>query len=149
MAARIEDVTSSRKGLLPQLVDVLHAMADSQKLLIHRIRKAQLERLSGRPLEVDQSPPVLGLAPEPADAPFLTIPTVRIPVCEQYDSSSPVTEEMRSDPAVATASIRLEEARQNKRKGESGSRSYNFFDELDARLADLPGPANRADETAS
>ena len=46
-------MTDPSKGLLPQLVDLLRALADSQELLTDRIRRAHLEFLGVDPLTGD------------------------------------------------------------------------------------------------
>ena len=44
VSSRSEDVTDfSSKGLLPQLIDVLHALTEGQELLSRKVREARLE----------------------------------------------------------------------------------------------------------
>src|ERR1700728_2281744 len=47
VTARGEDMTNiSSKGLLPQLIDVLHALTEGQELLSRKVRNARLEHSS-------------------------------------------------------------------------------------------------------
>jgi hypothetical protein len=186
-------VTGPSRGLVPQLVDLLHALTASQELLTHRVRNAHLELLGLHPSGVDESWQTQPLDPvEPqlaSTAGAISTPTYDL--CEPFSAD---TDEARkapsalavaasdSDPSVKgngvsvhhhvvpapitwperIASVKddaLEKERtqpkdfQTTRRDTTGlepeNRNYNFFDELDARLADLGDSEDESDEFAS
>lgn len=185
-------VTSPSKGLLPQLVEVLYALADSQELLTNRIRTAHLELLGVHPTHGAGSSRVLPPNPGAPDALPLAA-TAQIPAqCDgelfnprsglstgpsgvPTDSNSNFGPEgdgiisndsemitppdkptetatfvQERDPVQAAPpqADRPQETQREEKSIEAGVRSYNFFDELDARLADLADTENEQ-ETGS
>jgi len=168
--------------LLPQLVDVLHALAGSQELLTLRVRSAHLELLAFHPSEIDE----MREAPAPDLSEPRTQPSIasnQRPTLDSCESASAETEIWTTGPTepseVASASnsdvehptVSLDPSSQvatqpsstteattpadggavqkPRQPGaldlthgdtpyvEAGDRNYNFFDELDARLANL------------
>ena len=167
----------SSKGLLPQLTDVLHALADSQELLLCKLRSVRLEREVAvgwdvdleepHPefLEVVDQRPSAVVEPLPATAslvrkvtPVLEIegtdavnahgaglvvtapgraPLARddAPPEEMEDVHTPASAPPQGVHSVLgaqpsdTDSLRAED--------EAANRNYNYFDDLDARLAHL------------
>jgi hypothetical protein len=192
LAARIEGVTSSSKGLLPQLVDLLYALADSQELLTRRIRRAQQELLGVHSSDVDGLRPTLILDQPRPCAPFL-IGTSQAPATERFQSYSVDTGNSTTGPsepceatstsqvcaenapltptqpdsttplnavdgdATSTTDLHLHEkvmsrrpdgfaaTRRDATRIDPGNPTYNFFDELDVRLADLRSSENGSD----
>ena len=187
------NVTNSSKGLLPQLVEVLYALADSQERLTNRIRTAHLELRgvlpprraeSSRTRPVDREVPAELVhndsVPNPArdlceqlvlPASGLSIEksgrltdsasnvgvdksTLRLddpdPILKTPPNLSTETETFDDDPAHNATAIQLDNSpasrRDEKFSGPHG-RSYNYFDELDARLADLGNIENGSDAT--
>lgn len=186
------DVTNHSRGLLPQLVDVLYALAESQALLTNRIRRAHLELLGIHPTDGARSWQALPLNPGgPAELP----PVAAAPVPARHvgelitpDQSGGSTERsadpcetdsnsgieprgvIPNDPEVATppklptetaTSAHQHEVSQHATRSqpddlratrrdettmERGVRSYNFFDELDTRLADLGNCESKSEE---
>lgn len=189
------DVTTPSKGLLPQLVEVLYALADSQERLTSRIRTAHVELLGVHPadgagssfrapplnpggpaeLPVVSTPQVparevgelftsgrSGLSTESSADPgestsipgiggsgaFLNDPEVVAPPNMPTEITTAVNQHDVSQQATPSQPDDLR-ARQDETTIERGDRSYNFFDELDARLADLRNAENASEETGS
>ena len=198
VSSRSEDVTDfSSKGLLPQLIDVLHALTEGQELLSRKVQEARLEHqrhtkhiVEGR-MKAQPSDP---LAPRPlvgAD------PDTSIGICREQQSSgsfesgagptsandfgngprpepshgsstvpvsSTVTEASAPlNPPAATANYADTSAEVSSETSvqtdwpdpapptetttASLNRDYNFFDELDARLADLQNPTDQSGDS--
>lgn len=191
--ARSEDLSDiSSKGLLPQLIDVLHALAEGQELLSRRIRDAKVDyardsvpvvercpRAESSDVATPHSlvgaspaasigirseaptdkgdlgpgPPSVngyadGSSPEPSTG--ATAATVNLTVPEAAPPSNPpvaiVTPTDLSREAAARTDW-LNPALPDDTATEALNRNYNFFDELDARLADLQDPAGRSDDS--
>jgi hypothetical protein len=173
VTARHEDVTDiSSIGLLPQLIDVLRALAEGQELLLRKIRDAKLENTSTSVLVVDRYPqaeadngelragPTSGncpgngsssepgieasVGPGPATAvgaaplsdPLTETQTDVGPAADLSSERTPRTEEFNSARHDETATGMG-----------TGNHNYNFFDELDARLADLQDPVHRSEDS--
>lgn len=121
----------SSKGLLPQLVHVLRSLADSQELLTQRIRSASLEHI-----RVHSTPtPTPTLNDDARD---------RLSV----NAGELTREPQQRDTAESTWP---QDGPRTQRDGhertlpgavpvELANRDYNFFDELDTRLATLLRP---------
>lgn len=188
-------VTNPSKGLLPQLVDVLYALADSQELLAHRIRTAHLEFLGVHPSGCDESWPSPTLSPRrSAEFPLVTPDSIpaRAILEQPFPESSEFSVEPSGDPTDSNSDLAVgsgvtlneaelvtppvsptetpmpvpeHDAPQNASPRqphdpqitpprdaptiEPGEVSYNFFDELDSRLADLGDSGNGSPETKS
>ena len=188
-------MTDPSKGLLPQLVEVLSALADSQELLTNRIRTAHLELVSIHLTDGAGSWRALPLNPGgPTELPVVA--TAHIPAPEVGELFTPdrnrLSTQSSTDPGVSvsnrdiegwcvilndpevvappnmateiTTSVHqhdvaqqatpsqaddLRVTRRNDTTIESGDRRYNFFDELDAQLADLGTAENGSEETGS
>lgn len=192
---RSEDVTDiSSKGLLPQLIDVLHALTQGQELLSRKVRDARLEhslhsattierrpqaepvddpssRVSRSPdgsTEVHGIPPttkgelgaghtsidVVGNAPSPepaggtATAPEIAsaVPdsTSRSDASESIATPSGVVADASSEASAPHNELNSAQPAETTIK-EPLKRDYNFFDELDARLAELKDQADGPD----
>jgi hypothetical protein len=188
-SARTKDATDiSSKGLLPQLIEVLHALTQGQELLSSKIRKAELEY--ARVPVVDRCPQAeasaigitpafvgarpnasRGIRPEPSiDGGDLGAgpingdgnvprPGPSIASSEAHVNGTMPGSERLSDPLAASVmptgypseraarTDRLDSARPDDTTTELLNRNYNFFDELDARLADLKGPTDLSDDS--
>jgi hypothetical protein len=195
VTARIGDVANSSRGLLPQLVDVLHALADCQELLTHRLRQAHLELLGVASSDGEESwrPLCPEMVRQDVRSPVPTNPAAGYDEYESFSSDtgnwttvasgvdgSDSTSDLSVDPAsalpnqpgVETSDTRtealksfddfnahqemfatyldgLEPTNPDTTNVDSGTRSYNFFDELDARLADLDSSGNGSEEAGS
>ena len=196
VSTRSEDVADfSSKGLLPQLIDVLHALTEGQELLSRKVREARLEHYRHTEPVADgrlQSEPSHLLTPRTfvGTDPHASIGTRREPRSDNMEidvgptsvndfgngpwldpsigaSTAPVTStdpEATSPPtppaAIVTyadtpadvpteASVQTDwpdPAPPNGTTTASLNRDYNFFDELDARLADLQNPTDRSED---
>jgi hypothetical protein len=197
VAARSEDMPDvSSKGLLPQLIDVLHALTEGQKLLSLKVRDARLGRsvhvipitegrrqtahsdLAGlRPFvgtnqtaaigtRQVQPPKVTaelsmgststnglgdGSLPDPIEASAAPM-SMAVPV-EAAPLPSP-SEATVTDTSTGTDLLNETSARTDRLfdpvlpNGATGAplnHDYNFFDELDSRLADLQIPTDQHD----
>lgn len=184
--ARGEDVSDPpSKGLLPQLIDVLHALTEGQELLSRRVREARLDHNGDSGPVVERcgqaepsdagSPPSFvgsnpnasieirqertsntaelvagpispndsgnGSSPEPSISAYAA--SVSAPVLEAAAPSSPppamtdvgTPADLSSEPSDPTD--RIDSAPPVETTTASLNRDYNFFDELDSRLADL------------
>lgn len=185
------DVANPSKGLLPQLVEVLYALADSQEILTDRIRIAHLEFLgihprdgagSSRPIPLSplgppERPPIATTqTPAPGDAELFTPEPSALstessanPAESTSSASSEDSGGIINDPeVVAPSNMPIETAtsigqsdgsqsatpitdevwvtRRDEPTTQQGDRSYNYFDELDARLADLGHSENGSEE---
>jgi hypothetical protein len=149
------------QGLLPQLVDVLEALADSQQLLARRVRTACLEQSGGPVPVVEELPPspasgfalqsvklisrnddsvaTLAVAPTEQAAAVDPLPQAPAPRADNHDSASSAM------PGLALPDV----TRRAATGAEPESRDYNFFDELDATLADLTDPPGGPGATTS
>jgi hypothetical protein len=184
----VTDIPS--KGLLPQLIDVLHALTEGQELLSSKVRDARLEhschsatvverrpqaepaddpssRVSRSPdgsIGVHGSPPTSNIeldagptskidgggdasSPEPAGGTATAPETALIPETASRSDASETTATPSSmdagTPSEASARNNgLNSAQPVETTKASLNRNYNFFDELDARLADLKDPAD-------
>jgi len=189
-SAQSEDVIDiSSKGLLPQLIDVLHALTEGQELLSRKVRDARLEHACHSSTVVDRRPQA-----EPADDPSsrlsrspdgsfgvhggppmdnvelgaestsidcfanasLPEPSGRASenatdrkvaspsdTPEAIETHSGMPADTSSEPSARTDW--LNSAQPGEMTTASLNRDYNFFDELDARLADLEDPADRSE----
>jgi hypothetical protein len=178
----------STKGLLPQLTDVLHALADSHALLLSKIQSVRLEHISADYSEVEMieessgaalgdevdlvSPTLVDQKTSPklevpgaipidevessrssnriASSEFETSPSRAVAATDQADqvatSPSPASAEMVTPhgdlvATVSTQTPSLPDGSEAQHVDPAGAgsenRNYNFFDELDARLAGL------------
>jgi len=189
---KMDDVAeASSKGLLPELVDVLRALTDSQTLLAQRVRRACLEYQGGGSPLVNERLPGQALDPSRQSRVLVAAnPKPRSNQGEQPDQSVQATTSSAFDTAAstthqgigaatvnadrieaptppsqtsgaATASVDHPDTRpretalrpdwpESTRREDTGrpaaTRDYNFFDELDAELAGLPGTKVRDDE---
>jgi len=191
-----EDSTNiSAKGLLPQLIDVLHALTEAQEMLSRRVRDAGLEH-TRRPAAVDErwaqtdfsdsaipgfflgasSDAAVGFRRHPpmddveVDARQTTVGGLGdgpLPDPKVDGSAAPVSaaapQATPSSPPSGTAnpavmpddlhetSTRTDGTNSVIPGGETSTapsnRDYNFFDELDARLADLQDPSDRSGDS--
>ncbi len=189
-----EDVSHlPSKGMLPQLIDVLHALTEGQELLSRKVRDATVEQgchsvpvvercrraessdSDARRTSVVTSPNASvgmrsertsdktelgaresttvddsgnGSSPEPnmgaSAAPVIATVHAPSPSIPQppivADAASP--DDLSRDTSVRADE--LNSAQSGEMTSESLNRDYNFFDELDARLADLPDPADQS-----
>jgi hypothetical protein len=193
LTVRSEDSTDiSAKGLLPQLIDLLHALTEAQEVLRRKVRDAGLE-YTGRPAAVDgrwaQTEPsdsavpgsFLGASPNAAVGIRRELPTDDVEVvagrtsvggfgndplpkpsidasAAPVSATAPQATSPSSPPAVmatpavtpadlSETSTRTDRLNSGMSGGETSTapsnRDYNFFDELDARLADLQDPPGR------
>ena len=168
------------KGLLPQLIDVLHALTEGQELLSLKVRNARLGH-SGQVTPITEVPPqptrsdltdsgtLLGSDPTALIGTLQGQPSTEIaelgaaststdglgngslpePIGVPAASMSGAVPAALTEPAVAPAAIvisserhdltdRLVDPQQTSdATGTSLNHDYNFFDELDSRLADL------------
>ena len=148
----------STKGLLPQLTDVLHALTGSHALLLSTIQSVRVGHISA----VAPAMEVIG----EADAPSREIAaawsdTSRHPAVAATDvaddvapSPSPASAESVPSDVDSVAAVRRNDPTPREEREaqsvdpggvESESRNYNFFDELDARLAGLDGAGSAGD----
>jgi hypothetical protein len=203
VTARREDAADvCSKGLLPQLIDVLHTLTEGQESLSRKIRDVRLEHTchsapvvercpqaeppnfaAPRPfvgtspngsIEIRREPPTdnvelrtgpasdnsfgNGSSPEPSigvsAAPLsATVPEAESPSNPTASASNPpaVTVTHAGTPADLSSETSartdwLNAARPVETTTAPLNRDYNFFDELDARLADLQDPADRSGE---
>jgi hypothetical protein len=158
--SRSEDLTDiSFKGLLPQLIDVLTALAEGQELLSRKIRDAKLA-YSG-----DSNPVVNSMHAATSD---IAIPDP-LTGGTSFSSSLPIRAQSPTDqgdlgagrpsgngdgngssprPSSGTdlssaATARTDWLNSSDDTGTDAlNYNYNFFDELDARLADLHDPGD-------
>jgi len=184
VTTRSEDMTdSSSKGLLPQLIDLLHALTEGQELLTSRVRDAMLESTChpspgverrGEPCDGPRSLMVpspdasiatrreaprdnVDLGPGPTSASGFengSLPEPSNGVRAAPVSGMASEETPPSDPPAAVVThagppgdpsneAHIQTGRLNSTQdgGEATAaplnRDYNFFDELDARLAGL------------
>jgi hypothetical protein len=172
VSARSEAVAdSSSKGLLPQLIDVLRALAEGQEQLLRKIREAKLENSSFSVHVVDRYPqaeadnralrgptsangPVNGSSSEPGIEPSVGRgpataaggPPLSNPLTETQTDVGPAAD-LSSE--MSPRSEGLDSARHGETTTAVGTRNhnYNFFDELDARLADLQESARRSGDS--
>jgi hypothetical protein len=170
---------TSSPGLLPQLIDLLRALADSQELLTQRVRSAHLELLGNHPpSDTDSLPgwqtnrsvvspvgPVLrdrdtlhdGTEmtvgpPRPNDDPIVSSTSAQEGAAVDRSGASPsdrplVAAAHMEEQSVPTSSVppeRDEDTGQDTAGAARIDRDYNFFDDLDARLADLRRLGNRS-----
>ncbi len=194
VAARREDAADiSSKGLLPQLIDVLHALTEGQKALLRKTRDASLEYTChsapdvercrqaepsdfvtprflvgtslNASLETRREPPMdnveLGAGPnsdnsfgngslsgrsiDVAAAPVsMTVPEAESP----SNPAAPIVARAGTPTDLSSEMSARTDLLISARPGETTTaplnRDYNFFDELDARLADLQDPADRS-----
>jgi hypothetical protein len=149
---------TSSKGLLPQLIEVLAALTESQDLLTRKVQQLRQERQRtgsdvGVPADTAsaQSPVSQGASEQlssvlqPVDG--QRDPTVGAFAQTMDDPSRPTAEVVFTvePPATETSLVdandgetraHAETQRNDRADGRpSASRDYNFFDDLDARLA--------------
>jgi hypothetical protein len=130
-------------GLLPQLIEVLHALTEGHDALSRQLRVVRLEITnegwlgpeeslsphseSGTSFTEGAAPPVGGKIHSDVLAATLdqgAFPsTASVPLGHQVDQPGPRSVGKATDDDLPGAPV---------------NRNYNFFDELDARLADLP-----------
>jgi hypothetical protein len=139
--SRVVDVSSTES--LPQLSDVLHALTESQQLLLAKVRA--LHKAAGS-RGVHDAPTQADLRQGP-DTAFSDSDSALRP-CEANGSLRPSLPDVGADsgrtpdrevepetigvsPQAITASAEPEMAPEF----DAGGRNYNFFDELDAKLA--------------
>jgi len=192
--ARSENATEiSPKGLLPQLIDVLNALAEGQQLLSRKIRIAKLDYARDSALVFDGSPEAdpsdvaalrsfVGTNPAASNgahresatdigdlgarqtsvngngsSPERSVGVSERPVNVEVPktaslSTPPATVVTHADTRAANSgetsarTDRLDSAPSDDTTAEPLNRDYNFFDELDARLADLQEPTNQSDD---
>ncbi len=193
---RSEDMTEiSFKGLLPQLIDVLHALTEGQELLSRKIREARLEGtcdsssvvercLQAEPSDFAAPRSFVGTSPSASIGIDRESPTDDVepgggtttvngfgngslaepntgasaaPVCATIPEAAPpssppaatVTHAGTSADLLSETSARIDWLNSTL-PGEAtrapSNRDYNFFDELDARLADRQDPVDRSGE---
>ncbi len=195
--ARSEDMTDiSSKGLLPQLIDVLHALTEGQELLSRKVRDARLEQTchsapvvercpqaepsdfaSPRSFEVASLNASIGVRREPpTDNVELgagltsvngfgngSLPEPSIGVSAAPASATIPEAASPSNPPAAIvthagthADLSSETSARTNWLNSAGpgetttapaNRDYNFFEELDAKLADLQDPADRSGDS--
>jgi hypothetical protein len=160
----VTDISS--EGSLPQLTDVLYLLTDSQDLLLLKIQSMRMEYTRSARSAPERAPSTVNATPSaervstddndahavrstPAPASPVSNVTNRLPVVTVLplgDTTLPETTTAESrtaesrtrinahaevfDPVDSAPSIPTD----------SANRSYNFFDELDERLADLEHP---------
>jgi hypothetical protein len=191
VASRTEDVTDfSSKGLLPQLIDVLHALTEGQDLLSRKVREARLEHYRHTDPVVEGSvqtepsnplapPTVVGTGPDGSIGSRRELPPDNMEIgggpasvndfgngpwpepgigasAVPVSSTIPETSSLSNPPTTmvtfedAPADVPNETSVQtdwpaappSETTTASLNRDYNFFDELDARLADLQNPTD-------
>jgi hypothetical protein len=172
VTARSEPVTDiSSKGLLPQLIDVLRALAEGQDLLVRKIRDANLENSYSSVHVVDRYPqaevdngesrgPTSAICSEngssyepgikatggrgPATAPGG--PPLPNPLTETRTDVGPPAD-LSSEMSPRTEGLNSARPGDTTTGMGTGNHNYNFFDELDARLADLQESAHRSEDS--
>ena len=195
MAIRSDVTHISSKGLLPQLTEVLHALSDSQELLLLKLQSVRLEHISVVPSGIEEFPhaqflafvnprppavvdtktgtttdahralpidvielrsdppskwlvsPETDVSPGVANASVITHPETPTPL---RTSTGVVTADRGLDaltpPRAPTPSERPLAVQAKPAGAESADCNYNFFDELDARLAHLKNPESDTGE---
>ena len=194
VTARSEDgIDVPSKGLLPQLIDVLHALTEGQELLSRKVRDARLEHACHSSLAAERRPddtpsdfaaqhvlvgtsPIASLGirqgtpknnvelgagptsvngngngngngslPEPSTGISATPVSATVPVASSPSNPPAAIVTHAGTPAdpssETTRTDWLNSARPIETNTAPLNRDYNYFDELDARLADLQGPA--------
>jgi len=131
LTVRSEDLTHiSVNGLLPQLIDLLHALTEGQELLSRKVRDARLE-YTCQPAPVDERCPHTEPSDSAVPRSFMgTSPNAGTPADPSNETSTRTDWLNSARPGVETTTAQ-------------SNRDYNFFDELDARLADLQDPPGR------
>jgi hypothetical protein len=137
----------SSKGLLPQLTDVLHALGSSQALLLSKIQRVRVERSETEEMgryfrSIDGVEPVPQLhgdvptvvqtsgIPEPlshGNEPHVATPSAPVFTRLPDEGLAAPTREMMTTESGPTADAGADQE----------NRNYNFFDELDDKLAGL------------
>ena len=193
VSAPSEDVSHlPSKGLLPELIDVLHALTEGQELLTRKVRDATVEHGchsvpvvercrraessdcdARRTSVVTSANASVGMRSErTSDKTELgargstsvdNSGNGSLPEPSMGDSAAPVNATVHApSPSIPPLPIvtdvgspnhlshgtpvradELNSAQSDETTSESLNRDYNFFDELDARLADLPDPADQ------
>ena len=188
VSSRSEDVTDfSSKGLLPQLIDVLHALTEGQELLARKVREARLEHYRRTDPVVERDPQTApsdplasrifvdtgpdtsvgirreqpsgtidsnahptsfdgsanGPRPEPSsgasEAPVgSTVREASSPPPAEYVTDTDTPADVLGEGSAQTDW--LDQRPPSEETTAPLNRDYNFFDELDARLADLQDP---------
>ncbi len=183
----------SSKGLLPQLIDVLHALIEGQESLSHKIRDLRLEYTcqsapvvercpEAEPSEFAAPPSFVGTSPSGSIEIRRELPTdnvemgagptsdnsfgngsspepsigvsaapVNVTVPEAESSSNPpapIVNHAGTPADLSSETSARTDWLNSAQPGETSTvplnHDYNFFDELDARLADLQDPADRS-----
>lgn len=153
----------SSKGSIPQLTDVLYLLTDSQELLLQKIRSMRTEITgSTRSEAVRRTANVANVTPSIGPKEMSTDHTPALPKREMPASAS-YPSNVSSAPGVTILPVRdltLRETAITERAtpantntpgsdavdsspsnaSSTADRNYNFFDDLDERLADLGGP---------
>jgi hypothetical protein len=146
-AERASNLNDSNIGLFPQLVDVIRALTDGQELLSQKLRAVRISHASqwGRldassyeeatdvadplPLVDRESSPVGVALTATLDETAATPTRTRSTDLPRSEPSEDLGREPNSRPLPSSTATTAIAAPVN--------RDYNYFDELDARLADL------------
>jgi hypothetical protein len=136
----VTDISS--KGSLPQVTDVLYLLTDSQELLLQRVQSMRTEIARSNPRVTEQAPSTVNASPSSNAS--SRVPVVPVSPSDGLTSSEPTAAERKT---VYTRTL-IDPPAENSQLVDSSpsitqsssSRSYNFFDDLDALLAALEGP---------
>jgi hypothetical protein len=153
----VTDISS--KGSLPQLTDLLYLLTDSQELLLLKIQSMRTEiarstRSEAVPttanvVNVTPSIGLEGVSKDETAAPAKREMKASASQSSSVTSAAPVVTVLPplDDPTTETATLITTQTLGSDLAGSSPSitnsaadRNYNFFDDLDERLADLEGP---------
>ena len=132
----VDVIDASSKGLLPQLIDVIHTLTEGQDALTRKVRDAWIE-FSYRSASYGESQ----LQAEPSDSVFAE--SLPGPVVELIPDAGAVTRAPLGRANESSGTEWLNSAANGELTVAPGNRDYNFFDELDARLADLHDAADQ------
>ncbi len=155
----------SSKGSIPQLTDVLYLLTDAQELLLLKIQRMRTEIAgSTRSGAVRRAANVINVTPSvgldevskddtaalakramPASASQISPTsaessnvTSRVPAVTVLPLNDPTTETATQTTTHTLGSDAVDSSPSNAHS--AADRNYNFFDDLDERLADLEGP---------
>ena len=132
----------SSNGTPPKLTDVLYLLTDSQELLLQSVQNMRTEIARSVPTVTAHTPSTVNVSPSSNAAG--RVPLVTVSPLDGLTSSEPTKTETKTvetktpiNPLVESSDL-VDSSPSITQS--SSNRSYNFFDDLDALLADLEGP---------
>jgi hypothetical protein len=135
---------TSSQGSLTQLTDVLYLLTDSQELLLQRVQAMRTEITRSVPTVTERTPSTLNASTSSiavSRTPLVTVSPLNGITSSKPTNPEPKTVEAKTPEAKTPINPPSDVVDSSPSTTQSSSiRSYNFFDDLDALLADLEGP---------